>query len=104
MEPPLSKAGRRVAHIARALAASGTLFKKLLVVNRGEIACRLFRASKALGIPTVAIFAAADKDALHIEVILLLSHLTFVESSERTLPPSARLRRATIHYSSTRPS
>jgi len=71
MDNNLSKAGRRVAQLARAInpaPCAGGLFKKLLVVNRGEIACRLFRAAKALNIPTVAIYAAADKAALHIEV------------------------------------
>jgi pyruvate carboxylase len=43
------------------------IFKKLLVVNRGEIARRIMRGAKSLGIPTVAIYAAADADALHRE-------------------------------------
>lgn len=59
---------RRISHIANALKPSpcgAKLFKKLLVVNRGEIAIRIMRAAKAMGIPTVAIYAGADKDALH---------------------------------------
>ena len=41
------------------------MFKKILVANRGEIACRVFRSAKALGIPTVAIHSEADSTSLH---------------------------------------
>ena len=39
--------------------------KKLLIANRGEIACRIMRAAKALGIRSVAVYSDADADALH---------------------------------------
>jgi acetyl-CoA carboxylase, biotin carboxylase subunit len=41
---------------------------KILVANRGEIAVRIIRAAKEMGIPTVAVFSVADKDALHVKV------------------------------------
>jgi hypothetical protein len=41
------------------------LFTKLLVANRGEIACRVMRTAKRLGIPTVAIYSEADAAAVH---------------------------------------
>lgn len=41
-------------------------FRKLMVANRGEIAIRIFKAAKALGVKTVAIYATADKDSLHV--------------------------------------
>ncbi|HML07678.1 MAG TPA: acetyl-CoA carboxylase biotin carboxylase subunit [Xanthobacteraceae bacterium] len=41
-------------------------FTKILIANRGEIACRIIRSAKALGYRTVAVFSDADADALHV--------------------------------------
>jgi len=43
------------------------MFKKILIANRGEIAIRIMRACKELGIPTVAVYSDADKNALHVQ-------------------------------------
>lgn len=43
------------------------MFSKILIANRGEIAIRVIRAAKELGIKTVAIYSQADKDSLHLE-------------------------------------
>jgi acetyl-CoA carboxylase biotin carboxylase subunit len=42
------------------------MFKKILIANRGEIACRVIWACRELGIKTVAIFSEADREALHV--------------------------------------
>ena len=42
------------------------MFKKILVANRGEIACRVFRTAKRMGIATVAVYSDADAGALHV--------------------------------------
>jgi len=43
------------------------VFKKILIANRGEIACRVMRTAKRLGICSVAVFADNDRDALHVK-------------------------------------
>ncbi len=45
-----------------------TLFSKILIANRGEIAVRIIRACKEMGIATVAVFSEADRDALHVSL------------------------------------
>ena len=44
------------------------MFKKILVANRGEIAVRIIRACREMGIDTVAIYSTADKDAMHVQM------------------------------------
>ncbi|WP_136656629.1 acetyl/propionyl/methylcrotonyl-CoA carboxylase subunit alpha [Nitratireductor sp. XY-223] len=44
------------------------MFKKILVANRGEIACRVFKTAKRMGIATVAVYSEADRNALHVEM------------------------------------
>ena len=44
------------------------MFTKILIANRGEIACRVIKTAKKMGIKTVAVYSEADRDALHVEL------------------------------------
>ncbi|TWB19429.1 biotin carboxyl carrier protein /biotin carboxylase [Rhizobium sp. ERR 1071] len=44
------------------------MFKKILIANRGEIACRVIKTARRMGILTVAVYSDADRDALHVEM------------------------------------
>ncbi len=44
------------------------MFNKILIANRGEIACRVIKTARRLGIGTVAVYSDADRRALHVEM------------------------------------
>ena len=44
------------------------MFDKILIANRGEIACRVIKTARKMGIKTVAIYSDADRNALHVEM------------------------------------
>jgi propionyl-CoA carboxylase alpha chain len=44
------------------------MFKKILIANRGEIACRVIKTARKMGIATVAVYSDADRDALHVRM------------------------------------
>ncbi len=46
------------------------MFSKILIANRGEIACRVIKSAKKMGIKTVAVYSDVDKDARHVELPL----------------------------------
>src|SRR5471030_2704096 len=50
------------------LSTGGLMFKKILIANRGEIACRIIKTARRMGIASVAVYSEADKDALHVEM------------------------------------
>jgi 3-methylcrotonyl-CoA carboxylase alpha subunit len=44
------------------------MFKQLLIANRGEIACRIIKTARRLGISTIAIYSTADRDSVHVKI------------------------------------
>ena len=44
------------------------MFTKILIANRGEIACRVIKTARKMGIATVAVYSDADRDAVHVEM------------------------------------
>ena len=44
------------------------MFKRILIANRGEIACRVIKTARRMGIQTVAVYSEADKDSVHVEM------------------------------------
>lgn len=67
------------------------MFKKILVANRGEIACRVIRTAKALNITTVAVYSTADANALHVKMADEAYCIGPAPSSESYLQGSAIL-------------
>ncbi len=61
------------------------MFKKILVANRGEIACRVFKTARKMGIDTVAVYSDADRGALHTQMATESVHIGPPASSESYL-------------------
>lgn len=61
------------------------MFRKILIANRGEIACRVIRACREMGIATVAVYSDADRDALHVRMADESYHIGPAPSSESYL-------------------
>jgi propionyl-CoA carboxylase alpha chain len=61
------------------------LFRKILIANRGEIACRIIRTARRMGIATVAVYSDADAEALHVQMADEAIHVGSAASAESYL-------------------
>ncbi len=61
------------------------MFSKILIANRGEIACRVIKTARKMGIQTVAVYSDADKDARHVELADEAVHIGAAPSRESYL-------------------
>src|SRR6195256_2344974 len=61
------------------------MFKRILIANRGEIACRIIKSARRMGIETVAVYSDADKDALHVEMADSAIHIGPPQAAESYL-------------------
>jgi propionyl-CoA carboxylase alpha chain len=61
------------------------LFRKILIANRGEIACRIIKTARKMGIETVAVYSDADRDALHVKMADQAVHVGAAPASESYL-------------------
>ena len=61
------------------------MFRKILIANRGEIACRIIKTARKMGIATVAVYSDADRDALHVRMADEAVHVGAAPASESYL-------------------
>src|ERR1022692_1767194 len=61
------------------------MFKRILIANRGEIACRIIKTARRMGIETVAVYSDADKNALHVEMADSAIHIGPPEAAKSYL-------------------
>ena len=61
------------------------MFRKILIANRGEIACRVIKTARRMGIKTVAVYSDADREALHVSMADEAVHIGAAPSRESYL-------------------
>src|SRR6476469_8303637 len=63
------------------------MFNKILIANRGEIACRVIKTARRMGIATVAVYSDADRDAVHVEMADQAVHIGPPPAAQSYLVP-----------------
>ena len=76
------------------------MFESVLIANRGEIACRIIRTCRRLGIRTIAVYSAADADALHVTMADESHPIGPAEAARSYLRPDAIIEAALAHGAS----
>ena len=80
------------------------MFNKILIANRGEIACRVIKTARRMGIATVAVYSDADRDALHVRMADEAIHIGAAPARESYLLADSILEAAlTTHADAVHP-
>lgn len=66
---PSSAVARAFSAAAASSTPSAKMFDKILIANRGEIACRIMRSAKKLGVKSVAVYSDADAGSQHVAMV-----------------------------------
>ncbi len=74
------------------------MFKKILIANRGEIACRIIKTARRMGVATVAVYSDADRDALHVKLADEAIHIGAAPARESYLLSLIHLSEPTRPY------
>ena len=82
---PEAAVDRQAGAVGCAFRRSRVMFTKILIANRGEIACRVIKTARKMGIKTVAVYSDADRDARHVELADEAVHIGAAPSRESYL-------------------